>query len=200
MNCVDSQPECATNSTMLVHTAVTDNSTTYHYLLGTAGYPTILIALGTNPGNCSDNLDLLHVDQSEYYSSQRAGSVRFKNHFSFDHDYSFALIFRSLVQFNIYDSEANDSFCSSSFNSSFWSSEKFVCNYITQTYADVSKTAKQTYCVEPLSDINWGYLNGVSMSGEKEAPFAANQSTRLDIKVSLACSIMLLHHLRMFIS
>ena len=186
-NCCEAEPACTTtNSTVLLHTAVPGNATTQHYLLGTAGYPTILMAQsGTYPGKCTNNLWTLSVNLSEYISSQKEGSVKFGGDFSFEHDYSFALIFRSLVQFNVYDSEANDSFCSNCFSPGFWSSESFTCNHTMQTYSDVDRTGEQTYCVRPFTDITWGYVDGTLMSGEQTQEFAGNDSARIDLKVCL---------------
>lgn len=178
------EPECSTNSTVFVHTAVTENTTTLHYMLGTAGYPTVLVARGNNPGSCNASLDDVKVNESEYVETQREGSVKFTKDFSFDKDYSFALVLRSVVEFNVYDSEANDSFCSNGcFPQSFWSAESFMCNHTKETYADVQKTAKQTYCIRPLTDLSWGHIGDVSISAEiPQDEIVQNSTAGLSLK------------------
>ena len=148
------------NSTVLVHTAVTSNTaSTMHYLRGTVGYPTFMLAEANTPmsGSCEDSLDFLSVDLPKYAENQEAGSVNL-THFSLDSNYSFALILRSLVEFNVKESESNESFCADCFGEDFWSSESFNCS-------TNKGNPSQRYCIRPLSGVEWGTLSGGQMNG-----------------------------------
>ena len=148
------------NGTVLVHTVVASNATnSMHYLWGGAGYPTFMLAEADTPmgGSCNKSLNLLNVDLPDYVRNQEGGSVNLTD-FPFDSNYSFALVLRSLVEFNVAESEANDSFCVDCFSEDFWSSESYNCS-------TNEKDSSQTYCIRPLVGVEWGYLKDGRMAG-----------------------------------
>ena len=108
-------------------------------------------------GSCNGSLNSLDVDMPNYVKNQEEGSVNLTG-FPFNSNYSFALILRSLVEFTVPGSEANKSFCADCLGEDFWSSESYNCS---TNQHDTS----QTYCIRPLVDVEWGYLQDGRMKG-----------------------------------
>ena len=138
-----------------------------HYLWGLVGHPAILVVeTPSNKLNCTQHLDLLDLDVPSYVTKQSYHSVSLKG-VPVDREYALALLFQSLVEFTVADSESANSFELDKFNESFWSSESFECKTIRTWFEDVEKTEDQSYCVRPLSDVQWQRLqSGNIITGE----------------------------------